>query len=345
MRRHLTITLLSATIAALPCLTARAADTPATLETGSTSSHPWAVGVSAEQQQTAGALLLQGNQFLTDGRYGEAEEKYHQALEKWDHPGIHYNLALALLPLNRPLEVHEHLEKALKYGAAALDRDKYDRARNYLVLVEGQLATLEVRCDLYGATVNLDGKALFTAPGAYKGLVMPGPHTVTATKEGYPTTERSKILLPGTPTTMNIRLFTEGELIQYRRRWPLWRPVAVTAAGAALIATGVVLTLQARNRFDSYDNRVNSKCSNGGCPPGDSELTNLRDQGNTFQRLAAVSYVAGGVVLAAGVALFTLDRSVPYRVDPEGQRRDLASRSPLLTPFLAPGMAGVVGRF
>jgi tetratricopeptide (TPR) repeat protein len=335
----------SAAIAAWPCLRARAADAPATLESGSTANHPWAAGVTAEQQQAAGALLVQGNLFLTDGRYAEAEEKYHQALEKWDHPGIHYNLALVLLPLNRPLEVHEHLEKALRYGAAPLDKDKYERARNYLALVEGQLAVLEVRCDLYGASVNLDGKPLFKAPGSYKGLVMPGPHTVTASKEGYPTTERSKILLPGTPTTINIRLFTEGELIQYRRRWPMWRPVAVTAAGAVLLATGVVLTIQSRNRFDSYDNQVNAKCStNGGCV-GDTELANLKDQGNTLQKLATVSYVAGGVVLAAGVALLTLDRSVPYRVDPEGQRRDVASRGPLLTPFLAPGMAGVVGRF
>jgi hypothetical protein len=141
---------------------------------------------------------------------------------------------------------------------------------------------------------------------------------------------------------MNIRLYTEGELIEYRRRWPIWRPVAVTALGAALIGGGVLMTLQARSNFDSFDQRVRDNCSMGGCFP-DKTLTDLKDRGNTYQKLAAISYTAGGVALAAGIALFTVDRSVPYRIDPEGQRRDVASRGPLLAPYVGPGMAGLVG--
>ena len=43
--------------------------------------------------------------------------------------------------------------------------------------------------------------------------------------------------------------------------------------------------------------------------------------------------------------LLIMDRSIPYRVDPESEHRDVASAS--LAPFVAPGMAGLVaaGRF
>ena len=39
----------------------------------------------------------------------------------WDHPGIHYNLALALLNMDQPVEVYQNLENAIKYGAEPLD--------------------------------------------------------------------------------------------------------------------------------------------------------------------------------------------------------------------------------
>jgi hypothetical protein len=314
---------------------------------GAEGPRPWAVGVTAEQQKAAAERLQEGNQLLKESQYQEAAKKYREALEAWDHPGIHYNLALVLLNLDQPLEVHQQLESATKYGAAPLDADKYERAMSYLKLVEKQLASLEVHCELYGATVALDGQALFVAPGHYKGLVRPGTHTVTAQKEGYPTTERTKILLPGEPTTINLRLYTSGELIEYRRRWPLWRPITVTAGGAALLLAGVVFTIESKNKFNAFDQRVTGMCAtaatmNDGCAP-DSSFTNLKNQGNTFQTLAAIGYIAGGVAVATGISLFVADRSVPFRVDPEGQRRDIASAWPLFTPFVGPGLAGIAG--
>jgi tetratricopeptide (TPR) repeat protein len=329
--------------AADPASTPAPPPTPVQVKPGQGPDRPWAAGVSAEKQKAALERLQEGNVLLKESLFVEAAKKYREALEAWDHPGIHYNLALALLNLDQPLEVHQQLESAIKYGAAPLDADKYEHARSYLKLIEKQLASLEIHCELDGATVTLDGKAVFVAPGDYKGLVRPGPHTVTAEKAGYPTTERTKILLPGEPTTINLRLYTAGELIEYRRRWPLWRPVTVTALGGALIAAGVVLTIEARNKFNSYDNAVTANCPSGGCLP--NTFIDTKNKGDTLQNLATVAYVAGGVALAAGISLLVVDRAVPYRLDPEGQRRDVASREPAWTPFLAPGMAGFVGRF
>ena len=308
---------------------------------------PWAAGVSPDRQKAALDRMLEGNLLVNESLFVEAAKKYREALAQWDHPGIHYNLALALLNLDRPLEVHQQLESALKYGREPLDPDKFDSAQRYLKLVEKQLAPLEVNCKLDGATVRLDGDVLFQSPGSYQGLVRPGPHTVTATKEGYPTTEKTKVMLPGEPTTIQLRLYAAGELIEYRRPWALWKPIGLTVVGAVVLSSGVALTVAARDRFDAYDQAIRAQCLNGGCVP-DPSMTRLKDRGNTLQRWSILSYTSGGLLLAAGVAFLVLDRAVPFRTDPEADKGVVASRAPAVSPVVGPGgLAGLsmTGRF
>jgi hypothetical protein len=307
---------------------------------------PWAKGVSPERQQAALKHLQEGNGLLKESLFVSAASKYREALSEWDHPGIHYNLALALLNIDQPVEVYHHLQSATQYGLGPLDAEKLEHAKSYLKLIEKQVASIDLRCDLPGAEVSMDGKRLFEAPGRYQELVRSGTHTITAAKAGYATTVRTETLTYDNRTTLTLKLYTSGELIAYRRRWPLWRPVTVTVLGAAIVATGVVMTLEARNRFQSYDNQVRSLCSIGGCADGGP--VSLKNQGNTFERLATISYAAGGAILATGLALLVVDRSIPYRVDPNGERRDMAagqeaSPSLAMAPLLGPGLAGLVG--
>jgi len=91
-------------------------------------------------------------------------------------------------------------------------------------------------------------------------------------------------------------------------------------------------------------------CPAMGCVPGSSDyaaLDQMRKRANTYETLATISYVAGGTIAAAGLVLLILDRSVPYRVDPESEHRDVARLSPSISPLLAPGLAGfaATGRF
>src|SRR5687768_7442231 len=66
---------------------------------------PWARGVSNERQQAAQVAFREGNVQLNNGLFVQAVDKYRSALTHWDHPAIHYNLALALLNLDQPIEV------------------------------------------------------------------------------------------------------------------------------------------------------------------------------------------------------------------------------------------------
>ena len=103
---------------------------------GTHAQRPWVVGVPAREQKAATDLFREGNALLKESLFVQASAKYREALSHWNHPGIHYNLALALLNLDQPIEVYKHLEEALKYGPAPLDADKFDHANRYRALIE-----------------------------------------------------------------------------------------------------------------------------------------------------------------------------------------------------------------
>ena len=64
-------------------------------------------------------------------------------------------MAVARINLGQPLEAHADLERAIRYGAAPLDADKYLQAINYKKLLVGQLAAIKIICREPGAAVTL----------------------------------------------------------------------------------------------------------------------------------------------------------------------------------------------
>lgn len=312
---------------------ASAASQKALSATDAQGRRPWAEGVSSEQQEQALRLFERGNALLRDSIFVQAAATYREALKAWDHPGIHYNLALALLNLDQPLEVHEHLTRALRFGPDPLEADKYQYARNYLVLIQKQLSTLELRCEAEGASVALDGQVLFKAPGKYAGLLRPGNHTLTATKAGFATTERSVTLVAGQHSSVKLDVYRTADLIGYKRRWPVWPPAVVAAAGAALVGVGALLSVQEQAKLRAYDDKVESRPA--GNPIQESALATRRAQAERYHRGAIAAYAIGGAAFVTGVALLVVNRSRPYRVDPL-DRQKLA-----FSPFVGPQGAGL----
>jgi tetratricopeptide (TPR) repeat protein len=298
---------------------------------------PWAKGVSKENQQKAIALFREGNAALKESLFPKAAATYRDALRAWDHPAIHYNLALALVNLDQPIEVHEHLTAALKYGPAPLDDDKHQQAQRYLALVERQLSRVRVSCSFPGATVRLDGRPLFTAPGRWEGLVRAGPHTLTASLEGYLPDERS-VMLAGSETRMfDLSVFKAEEVTEYQRAFSAAIPWATLAAGAAMAGAGVGLHLSARSGLAQYDEGIR-QCAiageSGGCFPTPA-LTQTRQAAEGQQTGAAVLYAAGGLAVAASAVLFYIGRPVAVR-----RTVNVEAKQATFLPLVAPGLAG-----
>lgn len=296
--------------------------------------HPWAVGVPQENRSAALKLFKEGNDALRESLFKLSEEKYRAALALWDHPGIHYNLALTLVNLDKPVDAHQHLQAALKYGEVPLDKDKYAQAERYVKLIEGQITMLDVRCDVEGAVVKLDGRDLFTGPGRYRGFVRSGPHSLVAAKEGLLTHAVNEALVPGETRVVTLAPRSDADLTEYRRKWEVWIPWAVVAGGAAVIGTGVGMHLGARGAYQAYDAGIQAcaAAGAGGCYPAPA-LQAERSKGDSLQALAFVGYGLGGAAVVTGAVLVYVNRLQPYR-------KDVQAPVATVAPLLGPGLAG-----
>ncbi len=331
------------------------ADTTETLQTGG-SERPWATGVPADRQRTALRLFQEGNMQLNDGIFAGAAEKYREALKSWQHPAIHYNLALALMNLDQPIEVEESLQKSIAYGPAPLEKDKFEHAKEYLLLIAKQLAEIEVSCDKVGAKVSVDGREVFTVeagkPNRYKGRVRIGKHTFVAEKTGYNAQIDAPYIEPGQKFNIELKLYTSEELTRYQRKWKArWVPYAVIGAGVVFGAVGGAMELSAKSSYKDFDTKIakcNTDSGGGGCAV-DASLTDIQDSGDKKRTLGYVGYGLAGAAVITGAVLIYLNRETTYQITADEYRRELVKHPATVsvTPLVAPGMAGamVLGRF
>src|SRR4051812_38973049 len=100
---------------------------------------PWVAGVSEDNKAAAKKLLAQGNELFLEHKYAEALDTFKQAIAKWDHPAIRFNIVRCLIQLDRPVDAAENLELALKYGPAPLEESVYAEAVAYKKLLATQV--------------------------------------------------------------------------------------------------------------------------------------------------------------------------------------------------------------
>ncbi|MBA3464982.1 MAG: hypothetical protein H0T46_33920 [Deltaproteobacteria bacterium] len=335
-----------------PTKTDEKADTTENLQSGG-DQRPWAVGVSPDAQRIALKKFQEGNTQLNDGLFAAAVKLYREALAHWEHPAIHYNLALALLNLDQPIEVHESLQKAIKYGIGPLEKDKFEHAKEYILLVEKQIATVDISCSKPGAKISVDGKEVFTVGadgkvGHYVGRVKIGKHTFVAEKPGYNAQVDAPFIGPGETYRLELTLYTAEELTRFKRRWDAkWMPYAVIGGGVAAALIGVGLELSANSSYDEYDQAV-AKCNADsnmmGCM-NTGAVADMRESGDTKKTLGYVGYGVAGAAVVTGVILLYLNRSTSYQITADEYRKELReSEQPAVsvTPVIAPGMAGAM---
>ena len=278
---------------------------------------PWSQGVSLETRQAARELFLEGNRRFRIPLFARAAEKYTAALARWKHPAFYFNLALAQLNLGQDVEARESLEHALQYGEEPLGAAQFLEARRQLQELERQLGWIRVTCRTRGAEVTLDGVRLFTGPGSYRGRAKPQDHELAAKHPGYLSATRRVTVAAGRLQEVELKLLTRSEAADASRRWSVWKPWAVVAAGGAIAAAGGVVHAYAARSFEAYDARFQQLpcvtmpdreapgCTEAQIGPAlNARLKLARRQ----QAIAVGGYIAGGSLLAAGVVLLSLNR-------------------------------------
>lgn len=327
------------------------------LEHGAQEERPWAVGVSKERQQAALKFFHNGNKELNNGLFENAIKEYRLALKEWEHPAIYYNLALALLKLDQPLEVYDSLQLAIKYGPAPLEADKFEHAQEYILLVSQQIANIEVTCKKPGAKVTVDGKHVFTVPDdgsvqVHKQRVRIGRHTFIAEKPGVNVEAEASFIGPGETFRIELNLYSTEELTRYKRRWQAkWMPYAVLGGAVAVGAFGALMQVSANSSYDEFDTAV-ARCnedSNGmGCDA--AQVVSIRDSGDTKKTLGYVGYAAAGAAVVAGLTLLYLNRETAYQISADEHKKELRKKAASteeetalkLTPMISTDVAGAM---
>jgi hypothetical protein len=252
-----------------------------------TTQRPWSAGVSTAQQKLAEALYQEGNRDFNNGFFAGATAKYQEALQHWNHPGIHYNLALALISLDRPIQAYESILVALRHGVDALSPEEHQRAIDYARMLRQRIATVEVVCDEPGAVVTLDGKPLLTGPGRVTTRVLPGKHQVVASKVGHLTTSKAFTLAGAARSRVELRPpAVDQPSVRIQQRRPAWTHWTVTGLGLGAGIAAVML------HWELYDEHVRYR--------------------DGWQRKAGYAgYATAGALLVAGTALASMNRPQP----------------------------------
>jgi tetratricopeptide (TPR) repeat protein len=275
---------------------------------------PWNQGVAVEVRDAARALFLKGNEQFQIPLFAQAAEHYAAALARWKHPAFYFNLALAQLNLGQVVEAHDNLEQALRYGEQPLGAKRFQVAQKQFEEVQRQLGQIRVTCATEAAEVTLDGVALFTGPGSHQAWVKAKAHEVTAKRPDYLSEARRVTVSPGEIKSLDLRLITLGEAAEAGRRWAIWKPWAVIAAGGAVAAAGGVLNVLSSRNFNDFDARFAGLTCAAMPPHGCAkteiprDLTSLLNRARREQELAVAGYIVGGSLIATGVVLLYMNR-------------------------------------
>ncbi|MEM6954052.1 MAG: hypothetical protein AAF411_01345 [Myxococcota bacterium] len=304
----------------------------ATLERSHDGERPWADGVAEEDQEAALELFQRANGAYTANDYRVAVELYREALGRWDHPAIHGNLSVALVYLDRPLEAFEHVEAALAYGIGPLGETIHRQLLTNRRLLSAQISTIEVRCEVEGVEIAIDGQARFRSPMTTPLVMRAGRHRIVASKAGYLTYTDEFLASPGGPVILEVALVPLENAATYERRFPNWVPWTTVAAGAVLLATGTILQRSALGELDDYDDALTNLCTNG-CVESElpSAVVAQRERGERRSRGAVWLLSMGVVTVAVGGILIGLNAPRRIEVDADGEPRARVDVSPMVS--------------
>jgi hypothetical protein len=292
-----------------------------------------------EQKDQARVHFVAGNEHLHTAAFAKAVAAYRRALEHWKHPRVYYNLGVALLNLDQPVEAHEAMTEALYQGPEPLGTELHEQALNYQKLLRRQIGEIDVTCDEPGTRVTMNGKELFQGPGSHRGKVRVGGYQVIATKPGFLPAETLVAVLPGKQATVTIDMRSRSDaIVEHRRIERTWLPWAVAGVGGAVIVGGGAMHGVAHGMFRSADDQFASACPMG-CPddavPARPPLASMQ-RARWLQYTALGSYVVGSAAVVAGLTLAYLNQPEVTAIERSDARTTLT-----VVPAVSPEGAGL----
>jgi hypothetical protein len=330
-------------------------------------------GVASAQsdQERAGAreAATEGVAALNEGRYADAIDMFRRA-ETLVHAPTHLLLmARAHVKLGKLVQAREVYIKVTKEALAPTApqpfRDAQAEAGRELAALEPRLArvTVKIEGDAKNLSVTADGEkvniVLLGVPQPFD----PGKHEFKAVADGMESKPQAVEVAEGGRQTVVLvlqpsagatgasaagsaagtRLLTTatplpgaetGTTSESRGNGMRIGAYAAFGVGALGVAAGVIFGLGAKSDYTKADDICSTP---SGCPASrQGEIEDLDSSGNGKKTLATVGFIAGGVGIAAGTALFLLSQG-----GSGSKTADRAVRHARVEPQIGPGWIGV----
>jgi len=249
---------------------------------------------------TARELFAKGVKASQEQKWDQCRAAFLAALGVKRVAQIAGNLALCERKLGLYRDAAEHIAFFLSVPPRSdAPPERWIAAEAVLREASARVTTVRVHVDVDGADVAVDEHLVGTAPLAVPVFLDPGPHTITARRDGYPTAREAVDARAGASVGIGLKL------VQAR---PLW-PVIVTGilAVGGLAAGGGLAAAANGKRNDAAGLRVelgggNSQCvgvAGGTCQ---ALAGDLKSQA-TLANGAVGSFVASGAFALATVGL------------------------------------------
>jgi tetratricopeptide (TPR) repeat protein len=203
---------------------------------------------SSDRRARAEALLREGNGLYDRGEFRAALERYRAARDLYPSFKIDFNIGIALEALGHSIEAAEQLERFLRRAALA-DEAIVGSARRRLEALRRRLASVDISCNVDGATIRVDGAPVGRTPLEGRVYLRPGEHRVEARAAGHAPYRRTLDLAAGdhrglTATLRRVELRATPPLPlppapaarPIYKRWWLWTLVGTAIAGGAVAA-------------------------------------------------------------------------------------------------------------
>jgi hypothetical protein len=297
---------------------------------------PAAAQVSDADRATARALAQQGQEALESKAWAVAVERFGRADALVHAPTLMLGLARAEVGMGRWVAALEHYSRILREGVAPGSPPAWGKA---LQEAQKELAAFEPRVpavliEVKGAgaptaKVSVDGTRVPAAALGVNRPVDPGRRTVRAEAEGYAPVEVVVDLGEGRIERVTLQIDQRVAAPP-----PLAPPpasplktigfVGIGVGGAALVVGAI-----AGGMAMSKHGALASTCPNGHCTGQQSAI----DSYNLVGGVSTAGFVAGGILVAAGVVLVLV------------APKDPAPKEATVAPVIGAGFAGLQGRF
>jgi tetratricopeptide (TPR) repeat protein len=272
----------------------------------------------AAGEHTAAALLRAGNKAFKEGRFAEAERAYREALAIKPGYDIAGNLGAAELAQGKLREAAAHLAFTLRLFPITGDPALRDQMQRALDQARRGVGAVEVKLDLAGATVRVDGEIVGEAPLLDALYVDPGEHTISASLPGYRGAEQRIRVDGGGAAVVTLALTRLPPPVVARapvapRRRSLVPGLALGGAAVASLAGGALfLGLSAGQRSDAAALSASILGAHRSCVASAANYDSIRcptllrtlDTDDALHDVAVGAFIVSGAAAAGAAAYF-----------------------------------------